>query len=175
MPAQRAAKSWSTAAGTSHTSVSEATSAASGGSDPVSASPIGPANSSEARTSGSVATASAAAHADASCPSAPSSRARASGGCAITRTDPATIERTTKTPYAAKNPSVSAERPNSRATTTPTAAASPVTAASESPVRSPLRATDCGLGAIALLNLRGAYEACRTTRLRSGPKPRWRS
>src|SRR5579859_1399241 len=45
---------------------------------------------------------------------------------------------TTKTPYEAKNPSVWALRPNSRASTTPTIAASPVCTASATAVTAPL-------------------------------------
>ena len=56
----------------------------------------------------------------------------------MTRIAFAASARTMNTPYAAKNPSVSADRPSSLAITTPTTAASPVCTAIPSAVTAPV-------------------------------------
>ena len=80
--------------------------------------------------------------------SRPASRARASGGSTVTRTAVAARASTMNTPYAAKNPSVSAVRPSLRAMTTPTTAARPVCTAIPSAVTAPVASDPSPAGVV---------------------------
>ena len=70
---------------------------------------------------------------------------------------------TTKSPYAASRPSVSAERPNSRAITTPMPAAIADTMRKEPAVSAPLAIEPRPTESVRLLTDAEAYAPCRTT------------
>ncbi len=99
-----------------------------------------------------------------------SSRARARVGSTAIRIDWAAIVITMKTPYAAKNPSVSSVRPNSCAMRTPTTAANPETTSVEAAVSAALAAEPAPDESVRLLTDAEAYGPCRTTP--SGQAPR---
>ena len=80
------------------------------------------------------------------------------------------VTTTTKTPYAAKNPSVSSVRPNSRAMSTPTSAAKPLTTRREVAVRAAEPSEPRPDESVRLLTDAEAYGPCRTTL--SGQAPR---
>ena len=86
-----------------------------------------------------------------------SARARASAGSTTIRIAVAARARTTKTPYAAKKPSVSAVRPNSRAMITPTTAARPACTASATAVTAPVARDPRPVETVRLLTDAEAY------------------
>ena len=75
----------------------------------------------------------------------------------------AAITMTIETPYAASSPSVSSERPNSRAITTPIAAAATETTRNDDAVSAPVASEPRPDEPIRLRTDAEAYAPCRTT------------